>query len=68
VKICTDDKDYVKWIIKLFLKRTDFECLIENGYTTQIPEYHIKTYFNELKENEGYESHFMLYKKTEELL
>jgi len=63
LKISTDDVIYTHWINKIFTKRDDFESMYPGGYTYIVPEYHLQTYFSELKTRQGFRPAFMLYRK-----
>jgi tRNA (guanine-N7-)-methyltransferase len=63
VEIATDHPDYSEWIIEHFDQRKDFEPLFEGGFTFERQEDHIETYFENVKESEGFPPRFMFYKK-----
>ena len=64
VEMATDHHGYAEWIVEHFKKRTDFEVIYENGYRFEPPEDHIETYFEKTKKKEGFDPHFMLFKRS----
>lgn len=64
VQIATDHPEYAKWIQKIFNSRKDFESIFEKGYSTDKPQNHISTYFEERWEKIGYHPTFMFYRKV----
>jgi tRNA (guanine-N7-)-methyltransferase len=64
VEISTDHPDYKEWICEKFQTRTDFDSVYENGFSTELPEEHIETYFEKFKREEGYPPFFFKYQKV----
>ncbi|HOQ80422.1 MAG TPA: tRNA (guanosine(46)-N7)-methyltransferase TrmB [Candidatus Cloacimonadota bacterium] len=67
LKLSTDHTDYANWIIKHFQERDDFEPIFENDSQYIFPEDHFTTYFDELKESEGFPPQFLYYRKIKSL-
>ncbi len=63
VEIATDHPDYSEWIVEHFGESDKFESLFENGFTFERQANHIETYFENVKEAEGFPPRFMFYRK-----
>lgn len=63
VELSTDHEEYANWIIQHFLERTDFESFYNKGFSRNLEEKHIETFFEKKKKEEGSEPFFMKYRK-----
>jgi tRNA (guanine-N7-)-methyltransferase len=65
VELTTDHPALRGWIVKHFLKRTDFVSLHVNGFTFELPDDHIRTYFDMVNEQAGFPPALMEFRKKE---
>jgi tRNA (guanine-N7-)-methyltransferase len=66
VELTTDHPALRDWVISHFARRTDFESVHPGGYTFDLPEDHIRTYFDVLHEQDGYPPAWMVFRKRSE--
>jgi tRNA (guanine-N7-)-methyltransferase len=55
VELSTDHEEYADWIIQHFLERKDFESAYNKGFTRDLGEEHIETFFEKKKREEEFE-------------
>ena len=63
VELSTDHKEYANWIIQHFRERKDFESAYNKGFTRDLGEEHIETFFEKKNREEEFEPFFMKYRK-----
>ena len=64
IQLSTDHEEYANWIIQHFLERKDFESIYNKGFTMDLEEAHIETFFEKKKKKEGFLPFFMKYRKV----
>jgi tRNA (guanine-N7-)-methyltransferase len=64
LEISTDHPGYKDWINEKFKSRKDFQSVFTAGFSMELPEGHIETYFELSKREEGFPPFFFKYQKV----